>query len=425
MTARDLIKRLATPLRDPRLTDLFAISRRRRRTMDDVDAPTFLIAPTGGGNIGDEAMVEAYLERVEGPVVLVTRSRAAFARQAGRPGVTVLESPHLLHRGYFPFTLLEARRLRRAWTKARAVAVIGADIMDGAYIWQNSVTRANIARWAADSGLDSRILGFSWNENPHPRAAAAVRRAGDAGVRLFARDPHSRDRLVAQQVDAVELAADTVFAAEATDDDVFRRIGVEDLATPMVIVNVSGLVGRQVEQGEPTSHVVSRLVAAGLHVILLPHVIREAKDDADAVIDVFHRLSSDVREHTTLVTELLSPAEIRSLSARARMVVTGRMHLSIIALSSGVPAVVVATQGKVSGLMEMFGTDELLVEPRSIPTGDLERAVEATLSLLDPLRAQVADRLPAVISSAQRNFDGLHGPSSADEAIPKGTEGRG
>ena len=59
----------------------------------------------------------------------------------------------------------------------------------------------------------------------------------------------------------------------------------------------------------------------------------------------------------------LSPAEVRGLAAGAQVVITGRMHLAIMSMSSGVPAITFSTHGKVSGLMRLFGVDELCVEP--------------------------------------------------------------
>lgn len=57
-----------------------------------------------------------------------------------------------------------------------------------------------------------------------------------------------------------------------------------------------------------------------------------------------------------LVDRLLQSAEILGLCTPADVVVTGRMHLSIMVLNSGVPAITLSTQGKVEGLFQSCST---------------------------------------------------------------------
>src|SRR5690606_17317169 len=95
---------------------------------------------------------------------------------------------------------------------------------------------------------------------------------------------------------------------------------------------------------------VSRLVATGHKVVVLPHVIRASGDDLAACRAIWEELSDQERKDVVLVEDLLKPAQVRRLAAGAALIVTGRMHLGVIGLSQGVPAIVVATQGKVEGL---------------------------------------------------------------------------
>src|SRR5690606_21106728 len=135
-------------------------------------------------------------------------------------------------------TLSEFGRLLEG---AASFSVIGADVIDGAYSYRRSVQRITAAMYAARAGVDTRILGFSWNERPDPRAAEALREAARAGVRVLVRDPVSERRLRAVVGDGVMRTADLVFSARSVDETV--REGVAPgLDAPFVVLNANGLI---------------------------------------------------------------------------------------------------------------------------------------------------------------------------------------
>jgi hypothetical protein len=71
-----------------------------------------------------------------------------------------------------------------------------------------------------------------------------------------------------------------------------------------------------------------------------------------------------------------------------------------------VPAVTVATQGKVEGLMDLFGTPGLCVPPDAL-ADSLARVAGDTADAAEHLSATIKERLDAVAHLAGRNFDGL------------------
>ena len=152
--------------------------------------------------------------------------------------------------------------------------------------------------------------------------------------------------------------------------------------------------------------IITALLDAGLRVVLLPHVVRHSGDDAAACRAVFDRFSAEAGRdgRVVLVNRLLTPAEVRGLCAGASIVLTGRMHLAVQAMYHRVPAVALSTQGKVSGMMRLFGTQELCVEPG---IGLAERMVPVVLAVLarpDEYHARLAAQLPEVQRLAALNF---------------------
>src|SRR4051794_22303925 len=128
-----------------------ADARRLRRLLHEPSEAVHhvLIAPPGGGNVGDQAMVQAFLENTSGPVVLVVSAADALRIPAPfADRVRVEPLPALLY-GSGAKHRAAIASLAATLRSARTLSVVGADIMDGAYVPRASVARAAIARGAA------------------------------------------------------------------------------------------------------------------------------------------------------------------------------------------------------------------------------------------------------------------------------------
>ncbi|WP_344311963.1 polysaccharide pyruvyl transferase family protein [Agromyces terreus] len=230
------------------------------------------------------------------------------------------------------------------------------------------------------------------------------------------RDPLSAERAARDGVTGIRDVADIVFSAETVDRALLDGLG-EAFARPYAIVNVSGLIGGQVDQAAEYVRIIRHLVERGLAVVVLPHVSRPDADDLEACEEVVRRLDgTPVRFVRTLGT----PASIRGLAAEASVVVTGRMHLAIMSIWSGRPAITLATQGKVEGLMRLLGTPSLCVEPEAGFADRVVRVIDEVLPEDAPVRASIAAALPRVRELAAENLAGLGGrPGDArtDDAL--------
>ncbi|TFV96971.1 polysaccharide pyruvyl transferase family protein [Leifsonia flava] len=360
-----------------------------------------LIAAPGRGNIGDQALFEAFLENAPGPIIAIVRETDDFVvPDAVSSKVEVFPLPSLVY-GEGPAHEQAIRTFVELLRRARSLSIIGADIMDGRYSLRGSVRRAMLAEIGAIEGVPTRIVGFSWNGSPSFGARRALVRASRAGVVPLLRDPRSAERAIEHGISSVELVADIVFAATTTDASVATP------AVPFAIVNVSGLIARTTDQTAQYRRIIDHLRSAGLHVVILPHVIKDLSDDLVACRAVAEVVAGP---DVTFVEELLPPAQIRALAAQATVTVTGRMHLSIMSLMGGTPAVTMATQGKVEGLMELIGAPELCVSP----AGDFAGPVIASLAHVMPpssaTRAAITAGLPRVIELARANTAGLDEP---------------
>jgi polysaccharide pyruvyl transferase WcaK-like protein len=195
------------------------------------------------------------------------------------------------------------------------------------------------------------------------------------------------------QIRGVEEVSDMVFTASRRESSA-ERVSLSD--DPYIILNASGLI-----PFAPLAADYGALFewahAHDLRVVVLPHVRRAGADDGPVCEAMFREFGSS---QDLLVDRTLSPDEVRALACDAQFVVTGRMHLAVMALSCGVPAATLATVGKVEGLYELFELPRLAVSPKP----GFSAAVIGALCESHDLRTKVGDHVRRVVSLARRNF---------------------
>lgn len=338
-----------------------------------------LIAPPGAGNIGDQAMVEAFVAAADLPVAVITRGANDFVLPADLVDRATLHPLPDLFYGNGAAHRADLGRLAAIIDGAATVSIIGADIMDGVYVLRSSLRRSAIAAACAAGGIDTTVIGFSWNGAAPAPALEALRRAGAAGARLLLRDPASAARVRDAGVIGVVETADIVFTDDRRDDDAAADL-LGGVTGPFALVNASGLIARKLDQVPEYEALIARLHNKGMTVVLLPHVLRDTADDLTACRAVYERVAGD---RVILVEQMLAPSVIRALAQRATLTVTGRMHLAIMSLAQGTPAITLATQGKVEGLMRLFEWPELCVAPRAGMAEEMIRVADIAVSSVD------------------------------------------
>lgn len=365
-----------------------------------------LLTSTGNRNIGDQAMLESFIANVGGPIDAIVLSNASYVLpESARDRVRLHKFDSLVY-GRGDAQLNDLERFVELIQSARSFSVVGADVIDGGYQLRAPLMSWALATGAAEAGFDTRMLGFSWGENVAHVILEATRDAAAAGVRLYARDPDSAARLTRSHVLGVQSVVDTVFALEGTDKDTaeFRLLAeIRSSGNRIALLNVSGLIAGRMDVVDDYVEVAAALNERGVAVVALPHVNNRGGSDVAAIRELAARaLVRGVR--LKVLDRLLAPTQVRALAGLADVVVTGRMHLSILSLSAGTPAIVLATQGKVAGLMRRIGHPEWCVDPKPGMAQDivaqLDRAQNIDRSELDAL-------MPDLIATAHRNFEGL------------------
>ena len=358
-----------------------------------------LIAAPGGGNIGDQAMLESFLLNVKGKKCIITSNRnplqipALYALDA-----EVIQMPGLIYGQPHSF-LRDFVRFIKLMPHLKSLSVIGADVMDGGYNPHASVMRAYAAIFAADVGIPARILGFSWNNNPDKKAVSALRVASEKGVELLVRDALSQKRLNQLGISNTVLSADVVFANQRQQDEDIEDVLEYCQGKSVALVNASGLIAKEIDQIEEYKTIINKLNAEQYTVVLLPHVIRDGANDL-SVCQEIAALYPDIY----FVDRLLEPDQIKRLAQAAKLVVTGRMHLSIMSINAGTPAIVLSTQGKVDGLMAFFSLPELSLEPEPGFGSKVVALIDLIQNNYDNYKSSLAENIEQVRLLSKKNF---------------------
>lgn len=372
---------------------------------------TVVMSPAGDGNIGDSAMLYSFLERTHGPVKVMMKlpkqpESSALVRDLrdkfGNRLAFVAARP--FYRSMPPWRIIETLRFAREIDGAAGFYIHGADTIDGGH------ASASMAAWslchvAQRAGIQVSVLGFSWREEAPDVVAAAMARVS-VSSNLYPRDGLSADRLVNRGASRVVPAADMAFSLTSLDEPpeyVANWLSERERRKErFAVLNVSGLIEKKFPQSAEVGAIVEQLRALGFRILFLPHVIR----DVDSDLTVCRAMASQHGDSGDLLVEtLLSPLQVKSITRSAELVVTGRMHLSILSLTNSTPVIALATAGKVEGLFGLFGLKHLVVDSEpGYGAIVAERLVEAARNR-PRISEQIHDAIPGVRELSMKNFE--------------------
>lgn len=218
-----------------------------------------------------------------------------------------------------------------------------------------------------------------------------------------------------------------VLPARAPDRYGTRR---PDLAGgPLVGANVSGLLyndaamavarfGLTVDYRQFVDDLLRRLVERGASVLLIPHVDgKPGESDVAACRQVAERHPS---ERIRIAGIGLDASEVKHLIAQLDWFIGARMHATIAALSSRVPASAIAYSDKVLGVFESCGLGHRVLDARQGATGELVEAALDGFEERDADRRTLRKTVPLIETEVEEQFDEISRLISRAVAAPTG-----
>ena len=363
-----------------------------------------VLAPSRTWGVGDQAALDSYLGLTAGPVALVTGAAEgpALVDRASRVAVHPL-----------PALLGEQGRLRRA-AVASFLGLLERNAHCTVLASEESSAApgevAVLARTAAERGLDTRIIGFSWPLAAGQRAVRALRSATRAGATFFVYDDLDRIRAMNDGVDGLRRAVDLRFAGFGLDDGVLAALGIGDGPVALVDACARGLGG--VDPTADVMGVVAHLQRRGIHVLLLPQDLRKESGDPALCERVAQLLGGT---GVQVVGRALRPSELRALADRASVVVTGRAAVAVLASTCAVPVVGLSADRAVAGVLRLTGDPERCVQPRPGFAPAVGRLLDQVLDA-DDAAAAGRHALPELVPLARAALDGL--PAAGPQHAP-------
>ena len=407
-TVRNVIRTVVPWLKARRVARTFA---RSGRSLGD----RALVVPCDpwsvNGSRGDEAMLLATRQQIRArdakmPIDILTAVAPAARDELRELGfVPQNDWPLPLH----------------AWAKSalaryRVVYVLGADVMDGVYGWWTAWRLLAFADVCSRAGIETHLLGFSWSMTPSPLMRLAFALWGRRRT-LFVRDGVSLERVrrFAPRT-RFELVADAAFLLEPRTTpraaDVVSWIRAERAAGRVVVaVNVHPMFNSAQARGVVWEEAFAAALNAAqkaderLVLLLVPHDNRPGLSDEAMLARIEGRLAGVSRR----IGSVWHADELKAVVGACDGLVAGRMHISIAALSQGVPVLGLVYQGKFEGLWRHCGLDAATtcLRPETFVTDPpaARAQVEAFLALLPTLRETLRAHLPDTLRLARLNYE--------------------
>jgi polysaccharide pyruvyl transferase WcaK-like protein len=299
-----------------------------------------------------------------------------------------------------------------------AMFALGADVLDGKYGAALVCRLAGYCSHAAQIGLPTTILGFSFSESPRRPAVLALSGLNPR-VRVNVRDARSLDRVLRRTGVQATLSADIAFLLQpvpCNGEEVhawIQKMRQEGRTLVGVNLNSHAFAVPLAQLGPDVfiEGVRQQLHEVGvqnrLAFVLIPHDFKTRSGDVQLLTRLEQALLSGGFPQV-IYTEQHAPASIKALVGSLDLVLTGRMHLAIAALGMGTPTLCIAYQDKFEGLFEHFGLDpKELLQVGSIKLTKLGAHLVHAIQHRSEARAQIVSKIPQVLELAQRNLLGV------------------
>lgn len=299
---------------------------------------------------------------------------------------------------------------------AENLYVVGADIVDGYYDPLLPCTWLIWANHAGKIGVNSRIIGFSFNRNPHPSSMLSIK-LFTKHVKVFIRDPISLKRFESHFPGKAHITADIAFLLEPSQvsDDFSQWKYLNAINNKIVIgVNFNFHAFRDLSilySAKELSSLIARNLPREVHgracsYVLIPHDLKESSGDLSILKDLADSLK-DINISNYFYYSR-DPREIKSVTQNLDLLISGRMHLAIAALGSGIPTIGIEYQDKFGGLFTMFGLLDfgLLIRPDECLSNSLAERIAESIDSISMIRERIKENVIKVNDLARINIKG-------------------
>lgn len=402
---------------------------------------TLLGAPLDSGNLGVSALSLATLyalkQRFGDPHVILFDNGRGRRRGRVRAGDSVVDCERrglwISRRYYRPESLWSLDMASRfapslhpnARAMQRSAAVLdisGGDSFTDLYGIRRFRLICGPKLVALRLGLPLILLPQTYGPFSTPSASAVAEALLSSSTQAWARDARSLQRVEelvgsVHHDDRYQLGVDVAFGLPEREPPTAVRSFVERMTSSgdAIGLNISGLLyvdpdhardrfGLAAGYDEAMRHAVHRLLDSGAgRIILIPHVYSSRESDLDAARDLARRVAEP--ERVLVLEGHLAADQVKWVISRLRWFAGARMHATIGALSSTVPAAAVAYSDKFAGVFEGCGLGHRVLDARHLDRAQLADGLVDAFHAADGDARTLAQQLPSVRATVERQFD--------------------
>lgn len=386
--------------------------------MRQVPRSIFIVGGDADGNLGDRGILQSTCEQLRSlaPELAVTVISARPGSES-YPGATTIP----------PSLPAICRAARRA-----DLVLIG-----GGGLFQDDDSLVKMPYWAALTALlrtlCPRVVGHSLGVGPLGAASSrfAARAAFACMERISVRDPEAQRiarKLTRKPVELVPdpaLLVRPVPAAEARS--LLGRHGVPLDTQPLIGVAprrwfpsrpriIPHRWTARLRRGDPaltrdSAHLASLLArvldeAAARHeafILFLPtYTLSHEADDV-----VCEQIRSRMSSPDSAIVRIDAPPLYKAVAAQLALMLGGRMHPTIFATSSTIPAVGLAYNRKFSGFFELLGQTDLVMDVRDFVDGELTAELGAMIDTAWRKQFTLRARIDVLAASLRQFYGSL------------------
>ena len=252
--------------------------------------------------------------------------------------------------------------------------LFGMDGVDGYYSLRESKFKIELASSIAQAGGASWIMNFSWNNSTIDSSLlSALNDAQVAGVKFVARDSKSCKRLDAHGIKA-RVCSDLGFLITenrkiSNIDSRAGRVQKKDFA----ILAPSYTFGKHRRQIIGFAEMAISLRSQGITPVLFASVTNLRKSDVVLAKRINRQV---VRLEGASMPIYRDEQSLTEILGQSCVVISGRMHVAIVALAHLIPPFVLEYQGKSSGMLSDVGLKTLVSENMDISNIDIQNFIK-------------------------------------------------
>lgn len=385
------------------------------------DENKLVIIPSSASTIaearGDEAMLTVAAEyfknknpKIEIYIVTDHTRGPEIARSLGYQPIPAWN-------GYTPLKKIFDGILKVA---PKNVVIIGADCMDGYYSQLLSMILLGSYDLASTLGMNTALLGFSFNAQPSKRLRSPYQIACQE-LTFNLRDHISLTRFNAfTGCKKGRLTADVAFLLQPSSDfpeytlyeywiqekQSHGKTVIGFNAHPMLEKGASeeSLKQQYAQIAENLSSILQQ--HESIYFVFMPHDKRANISDTIS-LDALAALLKErnLSDRFLYDSKVFHAAEIKALCGLFDGVIASRMHLSIAALGCLKPVLGITYQGKFEGLFAHYQLDQkFLMDAKVFASKDFIAIFNEFIASLPALKAQIQKEDPKIKELAKKNF---------------------